>query len=63
MSTLRTSAYAAAVLIATTLSLSGCDKRAGDTTTASPGSTPGGTTSGAPSKPATPPASPASPAK
>jgi hypothetical protein len=57
MSTLRTTAYAAAILVAT-LSLAGCDRKAGDTTTASPGSTPGGT----PSQSATPPASPASPA-
>ncbi len=56
MSTLRTTACAAALLMATAFSLSGCDRKAGDTTTASPG----GTTS--PSKSATPPASPASPA-
>jgi hypothetical protein len=57
MSTLRTTAYAAAILAAT-LSLASCDRKPGDTTTA----TPGGTTSGDTSKSATPPASPASPA-
>jgi hypothetical protein len=54
MSTLRTTACAAALLMATAFSLSGCDRKS-DTTTASPG----GTTS--PSQSATPPASPASP--
>jgi hypothetical protein len=60
MSTLRTTTCAAAILIAT-LSLASCDRKAGDTSTASPGTTSGGT-SGDASKAATPPASPASPA-
>ncbi len=62
MSTFRTIAYAAALVMATAFSLSGCDRKAGDTTTASPGTPPGSTTGGSPSKSATPPASPASPA-